>query len=108
MKIVYIAHPLGQGPDRDDNIRNATRWCAYLAETRGIAPVASWILLASCWDESKRDLGIAIDLVLVRACHELWLVGGRVSAGMALEAQAARDIGLPVFDLTHLGWACPA
>src|SRR5690606_10687278 len=104
MKVVYVAHPLGQGPDRELNRQRAARWCGYLAKAYGIAPVADWIVLSGVWDEEDgRTLGLAIDVVLVQRCDELWLVGGRVSPGMQIEAEAARASGIPVIDLTGLG-----
>lgn len=105
MKVVYIAHPLGGGPDREENRARASRWCAWAARSRGVSPVAGWITLSGQWDESaeNRALGIACDVALVPRCDELWLVGGRVSPGMEAEASAARAAGVPVVDLTDLG-----
>lgn len=109
MKVCYVAHPLGAGEDRARNIVNATKWCAWLAKTYRIATVADWIVLASQWDETpeNRELGLAIDVELVKRCDELIMVGGRISAGMAIEANAAREHGLIVTDLTHLGYEVP-
>lgn len=107
MRVVYIAHPLGDGPDRAHNIRNAARWCAYFAARHAIAPVAPWIVLASVWDESRRHLGLRIDLALVARCDELWLCGGRISPGMQLEADHARQHSIPVRDFTAIGYAPP-
>lgn len=107
--VVYIAHPLGAGLDREANRVNAARWCAWAACTRGVAPVADWIILSGELDESpeNRTLGLACDVALVARCDEVWLVGGRVSPGMQAEADAARDLGIPVVDLTSLGYAAP-
>lgn len=102
MKQVYIAHPLGGGSDREQNRANASKWVAWAGD-QGVAPTATWIILSGEWDESKRELGLEIDKALVARCDELWLVGGRVSAGMAIEAKAARDTGVSVRDLTYLG-----
>ena len=103
--VVYIAHPLGGGSDREANRINAARWCAWAARARGVAPVADWIILSGELDESpeNRTLGLACDVALVARCDEVWLVGGRVSPGMQVEADAARDLGIPVVDLTSLG-----
>ncbi len=102
--IAYIAHPLS-GPDREQNRVNAARWCVWAARSRGVAPVADWIVLSGGYDESpaNRAMGLACDLALVARCDELWLVGGRVSPGMQAEADEARRLGIPVVDLTALG-----
>lgn len=104
--LVYIAHPLGDGPDRERNLRNATLWCGWAGD-QGVAPVAPWITLATIWPETKRELGLAIDVAVVARCDALWLVGGRISPGMAIEAKAASGAGVLVVDRTHLGFLPP-
>jgi hypothetical protein len=111
-KVVYIAHALGAGPDRESNRAKASRWVAWAAETQGVAPVADWIILSGQWDESHRDftglriyleLPASIDVALVARCDEVWLCGGRVSPGMTVEGKEAKRLGKPVFDLSDLG-----
>lgn len=95
MRVVYIAHPLGAGEDREQNRQAAAKWVAWAAE-QGVAPIATWVTLSSIWDESRRAEGLAIDCALVRRCDELWLCGPRVSPGMQLEAEAAKRAGVPI------------
>jgi hypothetical protein len=95
VKIVYIAHRLGCGPDREHNREAAARWVAWAA-LQGVAPVATWITLAAEWTEDRRELGLSIDLELIRRCDEIWLCGPVVSAGMRLELEAAERWGLVV------------
>lgn len=110
MKHVYMAHPLGQGPERDTNIRNALRWLAWITESFYVAASANWIALALAFTETaeSRARGLAIDLVHVSRCDELWLVGGRVTQGMSMEYETAKANGLRVHDLTSLGYDPPA
>jgi hypothetical protein len=103
MKVVYVAHPLGAGSDREENRRSAAKWCAHIGEL-GYAPVADWIILSGEWDETKRELGLEIDFALIHRCDELWMVGPRVSPGMKLESDHARRLGIPVFDYTGDRW----
>lgn len=109
MKVVYLAHPLGAGPEREDNRRRAARWVAWATVHCGVAVVADWIVLSGELEETpgNRDLGLACDLALVARCDEVWLTGGRVSPGMAMEAAEARKLGKPVLDLTHFGTTPP-
>jgi hypothetical protein len=102
--VVYVAHPLGSGPDREANRKAAAGYCAKIAEL-GYAPVADWIILSGEWDESKRELGLACDFALIERCHALWMVGPRVSPGMALERGHAERCGVPVLDFTGDRWA---
>jgi hypothetical protein len=105
----YIAHPLGAGPDRERNRQNAARWAAWIARTYDVAPIADWIILSGEWEETpeNRERGLAIDLELVERCDAIYLVGGRVSPGMAMELEHAKTHGLRVVDLTHLGYEAP-
>jgi hypothetical protein len=109
MKVVYVAHPLGSGADREANRARAARWAVWAAE-QGVAPVADWILIAGAWRESEeaRARGLAIDCALVARCDEIWLVGGRISEGMRVEANAALAAGAGLRDLTELGEEPPA
>lgn len=101
MKVVYIAHPLGAGPEREQNRKNAAEWVAWAGET--VAPVATWITLSGEWTEDRRELGLQIDFALIERCDEVWLVGGRISPGMQLEAAHAVERGIAVIDMTALG-----
>ena len=99
MKTVYIAHPLGQGDDRSENIKRATKWVAW-AGRQGVCPMASWITLASEWSETEdnRAAGLAIDFAQIERCDEVWLCGARISPGMATEAEYAKSLRIPVID----------
>lgn len=103
-RVVYIAHPLGAGADREQNRRNASKWVAW-AYRQGVAPVADWIILSGELDETpeNRAGGLECDIALVELCDEVWLVGGRVSPGMEIEAGHARLCLVPVIDKTALG-----
>lgn len=87
MKTVYIAHPLGGGPDRALNLERAARWVAWAAR-QGVAPSATWIVLARQWAETpaNRKLGLACDVAAACACDEFWHCGPRISPGMIIEA----------------------
>lgn len=104
MLVVYVAHALGAGPDRERNRANASKWVAYVA-SQGHVPVADWIVLSGEFDETpaNRERGLAIDLKLIERCDALWLCGGRISPGMQLEADHATACGIPVVDCTPLG-----
>lgn len=105
LKVVYLAHQLGAGHDREANRQRAMLWVAWATLAHPVAVVADWITLSGVLAETpaNREIGLASDLALVARCDEVWLVGGRVSPGMELEAAEARRLGKPVIDLTHLG-----
>jgi hypothetical protein len=96
MKIVYIAHPLNAPTEeaRAANRENAAKW-------------AAWIVLSGVLSEDHRELGLACDLALIERCAEVWLVGGRVSPGMRIEADHAHRKGIPVRSFILMGWEAP-
>lgn len=104
--VVYIAHPLNAETRKeiDANRARASRWCAWAAGI-GVAPVADWIILSGEWSESpeNREISFEIDKSLISKCHEVWLVGGRISGGMLIEARFACEIGVGVRDMSKLG-----
>jgi hypothetical protein len=107
--IVYIAHQLGSGPDREHNRAHAASWCAWLAEHFDIAPQAPWIVLSGEWAETPelRERGLACDMATIAVCDELFLCGPRISPGMRFEAAYALSLGKPVRDLTAYAKECP-
>ena len=80
----YIAHRLSRG-NRKDNLRSAARWVAWLSRRYRIEPVCPWIVLASQWPESRRRLGLEIDLAAVWRCQVFIGVGPEWSTGMKVE-----------------------
>jgi len=96
----YIAHRLGAGPDREQNRLAAAKLVGWLARHYLIEPVCPWIVLASVWLETDRDLGLAIDRAAIERCGLMIAVGELpgLSPGMQAEASWAKR----VVDLTGL------
>ncbi len=107
MRVVYLAHPLGDGTDRALNRANAARWVAWATLVHQVAVVADWITLSGELSEEHRELGLRCDLALIERCDEIWLCGGRVSPGMAKELAHAQQLGKRVVDLTFMGFVAP-
>lgn len=110
MRVVYIAHPLNAATDeeRERNRSNAAKWCAWAAMKQRVAPVADWIVLSGVLSEAEgRERGLLIDCELIGRCDEIWLVGGRISPGMQIEAEHARQMLIPIVDLTDMGYEAP-
>lgn len=106
MIVAYIAHALS-APTREgieENRRKASRWAAW-ACLEGVSPVCSWVVLTGELDETpeNRARGLACDCAQVERCDVVLLVGDVVTSGMRLEAEHARQRGVPVLDLTGLG-----
>lgn len=108
MRVIYLAHPLGSGPDRETNRLRAAKWFAWVAAS-GIAVIADWIILSGEWAEHPelRAAGMAMNMELVARADEVWMFGGRISPGMAQEAEEARRLGKLVRDFTWMGTTPP-
>jgi len=109
VKVIYMAHPVSG--DVDNNLKRARLWVRWIEEThRGVAVVASWITECEVWDDAdpkQRAAGLERDKAVLERCDELWLVGPRISNGMAIERAHAEEKGLRIRDLTTLGHVFP-
>jgi len=108
--LIYLAHPVSG--DVAANLARARRWLLWCYRTRpDLAFVSQWILDCEILDDANptdRQLGLEHDFAIIERCDAVWLVGGRVSAGMAMEAAHALARGIHVRDFTHLGEEPPS
>lgn len=109
MIITYLAAPLS--PEGDEtvasNIARAKQSYANLSATmRDRVFVADWILHCEVFagtqddDPELRTLGMMRNFKQIGTCHEMFLVGPRISRGMAAERDYAVKRGMRVTDLT--------
>jgi hypothetical protein len=89
--IIYVAAPFGGNPE---NLDKAERWAAWLSMRFEALFVVPWVPLCRHWVDSgeTRKRGLELDLVAVRHCHGMIMVGGNVSPGMAIEKAEAREL----------------
>ena len=95
-KLVYIASPYAG--DVQENILAAHNACRY-AMAQGAVPIAVHLMYPQILDDSSpgdREAGLQMGIRVLKACDELWLCGGRISAGMQRELDAAVQLGIPV------------
>ena len=109
MKIIYMAHPVAG--DVENNLERARQWLKWAIENNeGVAVMANWIIECELWDDSdpeQREAGLKRCEALVERCDELWLVGPRISSGMARERKLAEEKGLRIRDFTPLQRVLP-
>lgn len=104
MRVVYLAHPVAG--DVPGNLARAKRWLRWVEERHSVAVCAPWITACEVWDDAdpeQREAGMQRNFAVLARCHEIWLVGGRISPGMARERDFAELLEIPAHDLTHLG-----
>lgn len=103
-KVVYIAHPIGG--DVNANIVRVCRIYEWVAQHNPrLVPFAPYIATVLAMDDNIpacRELGISHDMELFerKVFDEVWLFGGRISAGMQHEIDKAKSLGIPVIDFT--------
>lgn len=100
--LLYVAHPVSG--DVPGNIARAYRWFRWLrASFPEVTFAMPWVVNLLCGeddaDPAQRERGLVDCETTARACDGVMLVGGRVSAGMKREAEAATA----AYDLTRLG-----
>lgn len=96
MKLIYVASPYAG--DVKGNVRFAEKACRYVME-QGCAFFAPHLLYPAILDDSvpsERALGMAMGLLMLGKCDELWAFGTCVSAGMQAEIEEASRLGIPI------------
>ncbi len=107
--IACMAHPLGAATPAGitANLERARRWFKWLLETFPTVDFsANWILWCEALDDmnhAHRARGLAFDDEEIKRMDAFWMVGGRISSGMARGRGIALAHGKRVVDLTHLG-----
>ena len=98
-KLVYICSRYS-----GDTVGNAAKAVRYsrFAVDEGVIPLAPHLLLPLYMDEEKeREKAIAMDLVILGRCDELWVFGEEWSAGMKAEIEAAGSLGMKIRRFTE-------
>ena len=93
---IYVCSPLRGDVER--NIQKAIGYSRFVYSQGGI-PLAPHVIFTSFLDDNiaaEREAGMALGLVLLKKCDELWAFGDKVSEGMAGEIKAAEELGLKV------------
>ena len=98
-KLVYICSRYSG--DTEGNAAKAVRYSRFAVD-EGVIPLAPHLLLPLYMDEEKeREKAIAMDLVLLERCDELWVFGEEWSAGMKAEIEAAGRLGMKIRRFTE-------
>ncbi len=102
--VAWMAHPLAG--DIPGNIAKAKRWMRWLIRAFHIDFAADWILWCEILDDNdpaERARGIKFCQTMVSKVDAYWMVGGRISNGMATELEAAKEHKKFILDLTFMG-----
>ena len=104
MKLVFICSPYrSDNPDPHEkaveilrNIQMARTGCRIAVE-RGFTPFAPHLFFPQFLsEETEREAGIEMGMQMLSLCTELWVLGCKVTDGMAKEISCARELGIPV------------
>jgi hypothetical protein len=109
--VAYLSHPLGDNhlPDlavkHGDNMASAQNWFCFLIAATPWAIECSWREYRSALSQSFYGGRTTIDQHrIMRMCHLLVMVGGKVAPHMSQLCSFARELpSIPVLDLNYLG-----
>lgn len=94
--LVFICSPYAG--DIEWNVRKAQGYCRY-AVSKNHIPIAPHLLFPQFLeedDQEQRILGIFFGMVLMGKCSEVWVFGGKLTKGMSVEIEKAKQRGLPI------------
>ena len=98
-KLAYICSRYSG--NTEGNAAKAVRYSRFAVD-KGVIPLAPHLLLPLYMDEEKeREEAIAMDLVILERCDELWVFGEEWSAGMKAEIEAAGRLGMTIRRFTE-------
>jgi hypothetical protein len=102
-ELIYVCSPL-RGVDYELNLKQAARYSRFVAGCNAI-PVTPHLFFTSFLQDrvrAERKLGIEMGLDILTKCSQLWVFGFRISIGMKLEINLAKQLHIPIrhFD-TH-------
>lgn len=89
--LVYICSPYSG--DIKTNTRKAQLYSRF-AVTKGAIPLAVHLLFPQFMSEEyERHLALYMGSVILAKCSEIWVFGGKISDGMAVEIAKAERLG---------------
>lgn len=81
--LVYICSPFAG--DEVENMARTKVYCRF-AMLKGYIPVAPHIYFPQfCFEESEREAVMKMNKVFLGKCHEVWVFGDNITAGMKAE-----------------------
>ena len=101
MKLVYLCSPL-RG-NYEENMKRATEYCKTASELGAIA-FAPHLYFTQFYRDTipeEREKGLQLGLAMLDKCEELWVMGNRITQGMASEIAYAKEHHIPIFEIEH-------
>ena len=95
-KVVFICSPFKD--DIEVNTARAKRYGRF-AVTKKVVPIIPHLMYPRFLNEDSPDeraMGLEMGLVLLSNCHEIWVFGNRISRGMEIEIEKAKEINIPI------------
>lgn len=87
--LVYICSPFADDPE--GNTKKARKYSRF-AYVNKMLPITPHLMFTQYLSEdTERADGLAMSIVLLGKCDEVWVFGGRVTAGMAGEIAKAKQ-----------------
>ena len=98
MKIIYVAHKMGEAPEQ--NAIRVKTILSYLIKTEPhntfIAPYLTSFELLDDSNSEERSKGLQDALNVITKCDEVWIFS-EVSSGIKKEIETASSKGIPIY-----------
>lgn len=106
--LFYLACPVSPTDDEtiESNLKRGLECLAWL-NRNGFKTIAPWIELCYALDDNDtidREIGMAVDIVALKRCDGIIMVGPRISSGMAAERDIMIGLDRVVHDCTGPDW----
>ena len=101
MKLVYLCSPL-RG-NYEENMKRVTEYCKTASEL-GVITFAPHLYFTQFYRDTipeEREKGLQLGLAMLDKCEELWVMGNRITQGMASEIAYAKEHHIPIFEIEH-------
>ena len=104
MKIAYIAHPIGGDVEKNlSKIRDIV--ITVNLKEKDVIPFVPYYSDVVSMDDNnptERAKGFRNNMHLLKLCDELRLYGNKISNGMKIEIERAKELGKPIIPMTEL------
>lgn len=97
-KVVFICSPYRAADEKElaENVALARRACRYALDTDCVPYAPHLFFPQFVSEKDEREKGMEAGLEMLQRVDELWVVGNRVTEGMAQEIALASQKGIPV------------
>ena len=96
MKKIYICSPYQNNPVYNTKVALRAAEAVTMINCMPIVPHIYFTQFLDENNQDQRNFGINCGIELLKSCDELWIIGTKITDGMLLELDIAKEIEIPV------------